>query len=145
MLETPEPVIEQPMPSPQAPPVNIPVQYVAPTPIPPAAPQPQPQPTIQAPAPPAPIPTQPPQQSGSGIEFKIPEQFRDLPFQDMTLADIELAVMRQPVYDNSDMQPLNILPDPAPIQPTSPADTAVTSQTTPTTSARQPSVVVPPR
>ena len=56
--------------------------------------------------------------SGADLEFKIPEQFQDLPFQDMTLADIDEAVRSQPVFEHSGFQPLNILPEPAPQPPT---------------------------
>ena len=62
--------------------------------------------------------------SGADLEFKLPEQFQDLPFQDMTLADIDEAVRSQPVFEHSGFQPLNVLPEPAPQpQPTTAAPT----------------------
>lgn len=75
------------------------------------------------------------QTSGASLEFKIPEQFQNLPFQEMTLADIEQAVLRHPVYENSGMQPLNILPDPPQEMPAAqqPASTPMPVATTPAT------------
>ena len=64
------------------------------------------------------------QTSGTSLEFKIPEQFQNLPFQEMSLADLDSTVRAQPVFENSGFQPLNVLPDPvqqpaqAPQQPT---------------------------
>ena len=64
------------------------------------------------------------QTSGTSLEFKIPEQFQNLPFQEMSLADLDSTVRAQPVFENSGFHPLNVLPDPvqqpaqAPQQPT---------------------------
>ena len=64
------------------------------------------------------------QTSGTSLEFKIPEQFQNLPFQEMSLADLDSTVRAQPVFENSGFQPLNVLPNPvqqpaqAPQQPT---------------------------
>ena len=81
-------------------------------------PQPQPQPTIAPTAQPAevvmPQTIEVTQTSGASLEFKIPEQFQNLPFQEMSLADLDSAVRTQPVFENSGFQPLNILPDPVP-------------------------------
>lgn len=86
------------------------------------------------------------QTSGSSLEFKIPEQFQNLPFQSMTLTDIENAVHRQPVFEDSGFQPLNILPDSAP--QTLPITTQTTTPQTPQSypvPPRETNISVPPR
>lgn len=118
----------QPQLQPVTPPTPIPVQYIPPAP--------QPEPPI---GPPDPSPLEVTQTSGSSLEFKIPEQFQNLPFQDMTLADIEMAVLKQPVYEDSGLQPLNILPDQEPATPPQPRTTPPVYAETP-----QPQPVQPP-
>ena len=129
---TPQP---QPTIAPTAQPTEPPAQYPTPQtvqPQPAHAPEPQPtyqpakvaaqqqviQPTPATPQQPAevvmPQTIEVTQTSGASLEFKIPEQFQNLPFQEMSLADLDSAVRTQPVFENSGFQPLNILPDPVP-------------------------------
>ena len=129
---TPQP---KPTIAPAAQPTEPPAQYPTPQtvqPQPAHAPEPQPtyqpaqvaaqqqviQPTPATPQQPAevvmPQAIEVTQTSGASLEFKIPEQFQNLPFQEMSLADLDSAVRTQTVFENSGLQPLNILPDPAP-------------------------------
>ena len=129
---TPQP---QPTIAPTAQPTEPPAQYPTPQtvqPQPAHAPEPQPtyqpaqvaaqqqviQPTPATPQQPAevvmPQTIEVTQTSGASLEFKIPEQFQNLPFQEMSLADLDSAVRTQPVFEKSGFQPLNIMPDPAP-------------------------------
>lgn len=109
-------------------------------------PQPQldntPPPPAMSPSTTAPIPgpINVTQTSGSDLEFKIPSQYEDLPLQDMTLADIEAAIMQQPTFEQSGQKPLNILPEAPPSNATTPitpntsaAPTNPISSTTPAT------------